>query len=56
MQYNPHRVSRIERQAFQRVGDKVEQKIRQHKEMTQNERDSYWMTAVRREMKSMEVR
>lgn len=53
MQYNPHRVTRIERQAFQMIGDKVETKLRKHQEMTQQERDIYWQSAVR---KAMEVR
>ena len=53
MRYNPHVVSRIERQAFQLVGDKIETKLRTHKEMTLQERESYFAQAVRREMQAV---
>lgn len=49
--YNPHTVSRVERLAFQLVGDKVAQKMKQHEELTAAERQSYWTSAVRNEMK-----
>ena len=50
MRYNPNRVTRVERQAFQLVGDKVENKLRKHEALTQQERDSYWRSAVRKAM------
>lgn len=50
MYYNPNRVSRIERQAFQLVGDKADQKVRTRQAMTAAERDCYWTTAIRKAM------
>ena len=50
MYFNPNRVSRVERQAFQLVGDKTETKVRQHKQMTAQERECYWTSAVRKAM------
>lgn len=50
MRYNPHVVSRVERQAFQLIGDKAETKLRTRQEMTAKERDSYWTSAIRKAM------
>ena len=58
MRYNPHVVSRVERLAFQLVGDRAEKKMRvpafvrerQKETLTSAERDTYWQTAIRREL------
>lgn len=48
--YNPHRVTRIERQAFQLIGDKVQIKVQRREAMTESERNNYWESAIRKAM------